>query len=206
MQEGKRKASRIARDSLSSISRYLLFMVSLALAATILGYTRSNGDFGSIGVMVQGVEDLAVSIKSMPLVQQIATVFLHNMRVVVIILGVSWFPILPVVAVTIMNSIMIGAMIKATAFATGIPPITVIVGLLPHGIFELLAFFLGAAASLRIGMLLPLWINKTIDGSYMKKAATDAVVVFFAFVMPLMLIAASIEVTFSSWLSSVLAR
>ncbi|HOG53694.1 MAG TPA: stage II sporulation protein M, partial [Bacillota bacterium] len=178
MQEGRRKVAQIAMGSLLSISRYLLFMITLALTAAILGYTRSNGDFGSIGVMVQGVEDLAVSIKGMPLFQQIAAVFLHNMRVVVIILGVSWFPILPVVAVTIMNSIMIGVMIKATAFATGIPPITVVVGLLPHGIFELLAFFLGAAASLRIGMLMPLWINRTVDGRYMRKAATDAAVVF----------------------------
>lgn len=201
-----RRLTQIAASALYSTLRYLLFMVILSSTAAILGYTRSTGDFGSIGVMVRGVEDLAVSIKPMPLIGQVAAVFLHNMRVIVILLGVSWFPVLPVIAVTIMNSIMIGAMIKATASATGIAPITVAVGLLPHGIFELGAFFIGAAACLRIGMLMPLWVGKKVDGPYIKRAATDAIVLFFAFVVPLMLIASLIEVTFSSWLAEVLAR
>ena len=147
-----------------------------------------------------------VSIRPMPLIGQVAAVFMHNMRVIVILLGVSWFPVLPVLAVTIMNSIMIGAMIKATSAATGIAPITVAVGLLPHGIFELGAFFIWAEACLRIGMLMPLWVVKKVYGPYIKKAATDAFVLFFMIVVPLMLLASLIEVTFSSWLAEVLAR
>ncbi|HOS51205.1 MAG TPA: hypothetical protein PLI10_07295, partial [Bacillota bacterium] len=77
-----RRLTQIAASALHSTLRYLLFMVILSSTAAILGYTRSTGDFGSIGVMVRGVEDLAVSIKPMPLIGQVAAVFLHNMRVI----------------------------------------------------------------------------------------------------------------------------
>lgn len=196
----------IAAGSLYDNLRYLLFVAVVCITAAVLGYVRSTGDFGSIGVMVKGVEDLAVSIRSKPLHEQIAAVFFHNMRVIVIILGASWLPLIPVLAVMIMNSIMIGAMIAATSTATGIPPITIAVGLLPHGIFEIAAFFIAAAACLRIGMLVPLWLGKDIDGVFMKKALTAAVLSILLIVTPLMLVAAGIEVTFSSWLAEVLAR
>jgi stage II sporulation protein M len=192
--------------ALNSITRYLIFMVFLSATASVLGYMRSAGDFGNIGVMIKGVEDLAVSLRSMPLLEQWLSVFIHNMRVVIIVIGMSWFPIIPVMTVALMNSIMLGAMLKATAEATGIAPITVLVGLMPHGIFELAAFFIGAAISLRIGMLLPLWVTKAVDGSKIKKAGYDALLLFFTVIVPLMLVASFIEVTFSAWLAEVLAR
>lgn len=196
----------ITGRALSSVIRYLIFTALMSATAAIVGYIRSNGDFGSIAVMIQGVEDLAVSLRSKPLIEQWLGVFAHNMRVIVILIGVSWVPVIPVMAVALMNSIMLGAMLKATALATGIPPITVLVGLLPHGIFELTAFFIGAAMCLRIGMLVPLWIGKAVDNLHMKRAAYDVLILFFAVIVPLMLAASFIEVTFSAWLAEVLAR
>lgn len=192
--------------ALHSTTRYLIFVVFLSGTAATLGFMRSTGDFGNIGVMIKGVEDLAVSLRSMPVLEQWLSVFVHNMRVVVILYGMSWLPVLPVMAVTLMNSIMVGAMLKATAEATGIAPIVVLVGLLPHGLFELTAFMVGAAASLRIGLLLPLWATRAVEGPRMKKAGYDALLLFFAVIVPLMLVASLIEVTFSAWLAEVLAR
>lgn len=192
--------------ALSSVLRYIIFVALMCITAAVVGYARSNGDFGSIAVMIKGVEDLAVSLKSKPILEQWLGVFAHNMRVIVILVGASWVPVIPVMAVALMNSIMLGAMLKATAAATGIPPITVLVGLLPHGILELSAFVIGAAMCLRIGMLIPLWISKTLDNSRMKRAAYDVLILFFAVIVPLMLVASLIEVTFSAWLAEVLAR
>lgn len=206
MGKGGSSIRGITGRALGSIVRYLVFVTLMSATAAVVGYARTNGDFGSIAVMIQGIEDLAVNLRSKPLVVQWLSVFAHNMRVIVILVGVSWVPVVPVMAVALMNSIMLGAMLKATAVATGIPAITVLVGLLPHGIFELTAFMIGTAMCLRIGMLMPLWVGKAIDTERMKKAGYDVLVLFFAVIVPLLLVASLIEVTISAWLASVLAR
>ena len=118
---------------------------------------------------------------------------LNNLRacLVSVLLGFIPFFFIPALSVLI-NAGIIGAVLAVSARG-GIPIwLTVLVGLLPHGIFELPALFLGFS----LGVSLCLTMTKSVvrlDGSAITAELKNIVRVYLLNILPLLVIAAAVE-------------
>ncbi|WKZ42815.1 MAG: stage II sporulation protein M [Anaerolineales bacterium] len=121
--------------------------------------------------------------------------FYHNARatLIIFILGMVSFGTLGV-AFFIGNIGLVGGVLGGAAIIGFSPVLTFVAGVLPHGIFELTAFFLATAAMLKSGaQLVTPQPEKSLSEILMISIA-DWFRVFIGIVLPLLAIAAVIEV------------
>ena len=121
--------------------------------------------------------------------------FYHNARTTVafLVLGLVSFATLGL-TLFLGNMALIGGVLGAASLVGYSPWLTLIAGVLPHGIFELTAVFLATAAMLRVGaQLVTPQTDKSLGEIFLVSMA-DWFRVFIGIVIPLLAIAAIIEV------------
>ena len=92
------------------------------------------------------------------------------------------------------NIALIGGVMGAASLVGYSPLLTFVAGVLPHGIFELSAVFLATAAMLRVGaQLVTPQTDKSLGEIFLLSLA-DWFRIFIGLVLPLLVIAAIIEV------------
>lgn len=125
----------------------------------------------------------------------VAILFLHNARttVVFLALGLVSFSTLGL-ALFLGNIGLVGGVMGAANIVGFSPLLTFIAGVLPHGIFELTAIFLATAAMFKVGAQLVTPQTEKSLGEVLLLSLADWFRVFIGIVLPLLAIAAVIEV------------
>jgi stage II sporulation protein M len=121
--------------------------------------------------------------------------FFYNARatVVFLLMGLISFGTLGL-ALFLFNFVLVGGVLGAAELVGFSPLLTFLVGILPHGLFELTAVILATAAMLRVGALL---VSPNIDksiGETLLTSLADWFRVFIGLVVPLLAVAAVIEI------------
>lgn len=122
-------------------------------------------------------------------------VMLNNLFACATCVGMGLIPLLylPVLAV-LSNALMIGALLGAgTAFGAFSPLKTVVFGLMPHGIFELTAFFLSMAMGLYLCRALSGKLFRTRAEEKLMPVLNGIAKIFVLAVIPLIAAASAVE-------------
>lgn len=121
--------------------------------------------------------------------------FMHNARttVVFLALGLISFSTLGL-TLFIGNIGLVGGVMGAASIVGFSPVLTFLAGVLPHGIFELTAIFLATAAMFKVGAQLVTPQTEKSLGEVLLLSLADWFRVFIGIVLPLLAIAAVIEV------------
>lgn len=121
--------------------------------------------------------------------------FLHNARTTVIflLLGLVSFATLGI-TLMLVNMGLVGAVLGGASLIGYSPLLMFASGILPHGIFELTAIFLAAAAMFKVGAQLVTPQTEKSLGEVLLLSLADWLRVFVGVVVPLLAIAAAIEV------------
>ncbi|MCC6300763.1 MAG: stage II sporulation protein M [Anaerolineales bacterium] len=127
--------------------------------------------------------------------------FLHNLRAVAIIflLGLVSFATLGL-AFFIGNMALVGGVLGGANVIGFSPMLIFVAGVLPHGVFELTAFFLATAAMLKAGALLVTPQPDRSLGEVLLFALADWTRVFVGIVAPFLAVAAVIEIYVTPYL------
>jgi len=125
----------------------------------------------------------------------VPVLFYHNARTTVafLLLGVVSFATLGL-TLFIGNIGLVGGVLGAASLIGYSPLLTFVVGVLPHGMFELTAVFLATAAMLRVGAQLVTPQTEKSLGETLLLSLADWFRVFIGIVVPLLAIAAVVEV------------
>jgi uncharacterized membrane protein SpoIIM required for sporulation len=123
------------------------------------------------------------------------TLFYHNARTTVIflILGLISFSTLGL-TLFLGNIALVGGVMGAASLVGYSPLLTFVAGILPHGIFELSAVILATAAMLKVGAQLVTPQSDKSLGETLLLSLADWTRIFLGIVVPLLAIAAVIEV------------
>ena len=121
--------------------------------------------------------------------------FLHNTRTTVafLLLGLLSFSTLGL-TLFIGNIGLVGGVMGAARLVGFSPLLTFVAGVLPHGIFELTAVFLATAAMFRVGAQLVTPQTEKSLGEVLLISLADWMRIFVGLVLPLLAVAALIEV------------
>jgi uncharacterized membrane protein SpoIIM required for sporulation len=125
----------------------------------------------------------------------VPVLFYHNARttVVLLLLGLVSFATLGL-TLFIVNIALIGGVLGAASLIGYSPWLVLVAGVLPHGIFELSAVFLATAAMLKTGAQLVTPQSEKSLGEMLLIALADWFRVFVGVSLPLLAIAAVIEI------------
>lgn len=121
--------------------------------------------------------------------------FYHNARttVIILLLGLVSFATLGVTALLV-NVGLVGGVLGGASLVGYSPLVVFAAGILPHGIFELTAVFLAAAAMFKVGAQLVTPQAESSLGEAVLLSLADWLRVFVGVVVPLLAVAAVIEV------------
>lgn len=121
--------------------------------------------------------------------------FFHNARttVVFLLLGLVSFATLGV-TLLLLNMGLVGGVLGGASLIGYSPLLVFVSGILPHGIFELTAVFLAAAAMFKVGAQLVTPQTEKSLGEVLLLSLADWLRVFVGLVVPLLAVAAVIEV------------
>ena len=121
--------------------------------------------------------------------------FLHNARTVVtfLLLGLLSFATLGL-TLFIVNIALVGGVMGAASLVGYSPLLIFVVGVLPHGIFELTAVFLATAAMLKVGAQLVTPQGEKSLGEVLLLSLADWFRIFIGIVLPFLAISALIEI------------
>jgi uncharacterized membrane protein SpoIIM required for sporulation len=121
--------------------------------------------------------------------------FLYNTRTTIVFLltGLFSFGTLGL-TLFMLNFVLVGGVLGAAELVGFSPLLTFAIGILPHGIFELTAVILATAAMLKVGAQLVSTNTDKSLGETLLLSLTDWLKVFIGLVVPLLAVAAVIEI------------
>jgi uncharacterized membrane protein SpoIIM required for sporulation/ABC-type transport system involved in multi-copper enzyme maturation permease subunit len=136
----------------------------------------------------------------------ISFVLWQNVRVLAVASLLAVFSFGVMVILIVMAPISIAGYLTTQLLAAGLNPMTVYATLIPHSLFEVPAAILAAAAALRLGaVVISPPPNRTLGQAWME-ALADATRLWVTVVLPLLIIAAIVEVTVTPSLVGWVAR
>lgn len=191
------------RESLQRLRTPLLVTTVLAIAAFAVGYQWTITNVPSMleRASSQNVTTFTELLKKSPDLQtlgrdiSVTYLFRHNVRtmVIILILGIVSFSVLGMF-IYLINAALIGGVLGVFQII-GLSPLNLFLyGILPHGIFELPALLLASATVLRLGiMLVTPQLGKSMGDIFIELLA-DWAKIFIGLVVPLLAVAAMVEV------------
>lgn len=190
-------------QSISQLKRPLIITSALGVAAIVASYWWVVVQVpGLIAITPDRADRIQTLVaERLPILDNFSSqlpapiLFLFNTRAIVVIFlfGLATFATLGL-AVFLGNMALIGGVLGGAQIIGYSPILLFISGILPHGIFELTAFFLATAAMLKAGATL---VTPQLDrslGEVFLLALADWTRVFVGIVLPLLAIAAVIEI------------
>jgi stage II sporulation protein M len=181
--EQRREFARLRPFAIASV---LLFCAAAVAGAMAIVY------FPQLAMQLQELlKQFAQMFRGLPKLQLAIAIFFNNsIKTLVVILLGPLFGIAPVIFL-IMNGAILGAVMPVAAATRGLW--TSIMTIVPHGIVELPAIFLGTSMGLRLGMHPWLRLAGKTDATLMSELGL-ALRIYFTIILPLLLLAAAIEV------------
>ena len=132
-----------------SFKRWLFLAVFLFLAGLAWGLTLSVNNPGPLAENVDALKKLADFLAPLPQTSVAAFIFLKNVLAVLVGFALSPFFCLVPVAALVLNGGLLGLVSATVVQEKSLDYL--LAGVLPHGIFELPALFIGEAAALSFG-------------------------------------------------------
>jgi len=177
----------------------ILITSLIGLAGLVAGYLWILDNSSQLN-LVTSSEDFQKSMEmtlGVPTNLQISFqyIWLHNLRAValILLLGVFSFGVLGTI-LFIGNMGLIGAVLAVVKIVGYSPTLLALSGILPHGLFEIPAVILASAAVLYIGAVLVTPVPGRTLGEVLLGALADWAKVNLGLVLPLLTLAAAIEV------------
>ncbi len=181
----------------------VLFMLAIALVGVWMGYDWSMDNVP--GILENAGPDyqarlseqafLSPEILDFPDRISAPALFMHNSSVVlgILLAGLVSFSVLGIL-VYLLNIGLLGGVFGLFQIL-GLPSMPLfLAGVVPHGVFEIPALILASAAVLRIGVMLVTPQTGKSIGEVVIELLADWLIVFIGIVLPLLAIAAAVEV------------
>ncbi|MEA4882091.1 MAG: stage II sporulation protein M [Clostridia bacterium] len=177
--------------------RYLLFAGVLFSACIVIGYRGYSGSGDSLPWVFASLVRLKDSMATASPGRRILILFWNNFRVTLISVGLGWLlGLVPLVSLAL-NGVIIGVGVRSMMLRSGASLPAVAASFAAHGLFELPAFVAGQAVGIRIGFLTPLaWRGKG-GAPDLGRAVAEGVTILVLFVVPLLALAAVLELEVS---------
>ena len=178
------------------------------LGSMIPGYLVAIYAHDTANQLLSGLENKAQSLTSQPPLQMMLGIFFNNASGGFMALLFGLFAGLFPLFFILTNGMVIGIMLEIMIVKYGVAYGTLIflVGVLPHGIFELPAIFISTAIGLKLGyevvkaFLMPLLPGNGSAGTRLENGLTNVslefwngLMIFIFWVLPILLVAALIE-------------
>lgn len=178
---------------LYSIRVFLAITILLFLASMIPGYLVAVYAHGTANQLLSGLENKAQTLTGQPPIQMMLGIFFNNaldgFLSMAFGLVIGLFPLFFILT----NGMVIGIMLELMIVKYGVAYGTFIflVGIMPHGIFELPAIFISTSIGLKLGyeVLRTIFLRKTD----MVLELRNALMIFIFWILPMLLVAALIE-------------
>jgi stage II sporulation protein M len=182
---------REIKNYLYSLRFYILFSLLIFLFAIVLGWTGAKVAPEESKEILEEMEKLLGPIVEISSFWQFLCVFLNNALTAfsAILFGVA-FGIFPLLCV-FTNGEILGILAFLSHETLSIPMF--LTGILPHGIIEIPVLILAGAAGIKIGKIVidRIFSKKKVE---IKKELSSALGLFLKILLPLLLIAAAIEI------------
>jgi stage II sporulation protein M len=176
-----------------SYRRYLLFAAMLLTTCIMVGYRGFNPSADSLPWIFDNLVKLRDSMAGASELEQMAMLFWNNLKSTLISIGLGWiFGIIPMVSICL-NGVIIGAGAKLMVAKDALPMPIVIASFLQHGVLELPAFLAGQIVGLRLGFLIPVVWRGRASRDDLGRAAAEGAIILGLFCLPLLAIAAVVE-------------
>lgn len=189
--------------TLRQLSQPLMIVLALSVVAIIASYVwviryvptfvdltpeRTDQIRGLVSQNISNIDNLDEHVPA-PLL------FYHNARTTVLflLLGLVSFATMGM-TLLLVNMGIVGGVLGAASLVGYSPLLIFVSGILPHGVFELTAVFLAAAAMFKVGAQLVTPQSEKSLGEVLLLSLADWFRVFIGIVLPLLAIAALIEV------------
>lgn len=179
--------------------RYIVFALVIFICGFVSGFYASSRPpgvrDGVFDQVIEGFREMGERVESFGLWGRVGFVFKNNARVVLLsILAGVLFGIPPII-VTFLNGLFIGV-VSGDIARQGVHILTfLLVGVLPHGIFELPAFILAEALAIRLGFNILAYRRGSFQGKTLMKVARATILLTVLIVLPLLGLAALVEMT-----------
>ncbi|MBZ3935148.1 stage II sporulation protein M [Methanimicrococcus blatticola] len=182
---------------LSPVTKPVFWITVVFLAALILSYV--------FGYFYPEVFEFLFNFGGLPEDGSISVmfyIFFNNTRIVFLLIFLGFlFGFLPV-SIILVNGFTVGIVAEYTIKEEGL--LFLLTGLLPHGIVEIPVILLGAGVGYYSGVLASRTLMKRISFASFKQSFIDGTWIFFLIAVPLLFIAAVIEVYVTSPLLGVI--
>ncbi|MDO9349427.1 MAG: stage II sporulation protein M, partial [Anaerolineales bacterium] len=190
---------REVTKTLRRLALPILILSLLGLIGMIVGYTwiLENSSQFSLAASPASIKKAMEMTLDTPANLQInfQYIWLHNLRAVVVVLLLGFFSFGVLGTIVFIGNIgLIGAVLALVKVLGYSPTLLALSGILPHGIFEIPALILSSAAVLHIGVVLVTPIPGRTLGEVLLEALADWAKVGLGLVLPLLTVAAAIEV------------
>ncbi|OYT53427.1 MAG: hypothetical protein B6U72_05595 [Candidatus Altiarchaeales archaeon ex4484_2] len=198
------------RNVAAGVLKTSVFFVFVFFFSAIVGF---HNYYSAVDVIIPLLEKMRYDIFNPT--SQLSTavnVFMNNLSVSLIIYLTGITVALPILVVSF-NGFIVGFFARYSLLHDEIGLSFFVKGVLAHSIFELPALFIAASSGLRVGTvfysLLFEVLEKRLRGeqynlkqkiTVLKKRMNEGVAVFISIVLPLLLIAAFVEVYITAWL------
>lgn len=142
------------KDVLRQNRNWLVLAVIIFLAGSLLSYfsgVLQGGSLPGIETQLGDLQKLFDLILGNPPLISSLIIFLKNFMAMVQMLFLGAFAGISPLATLFMNGYILGIVAASYRVVGGSVPVMILFGILPHGIFELFAFFLCGALGLKMG-------------------------------------------------------
>jgi stage II sporulation protein M len=174
---------------------FLLAIISIFVLCIILGYAIATLEPSMTDKLLSGLEQKAADLSSLSPLGMAWGIFVNNASgcLLAIALGLI-LGIYPAFFIA-SNGVIIGAALSMVIVKYGavVGILVFIIGLLPHGIFELSAVFISAAMGIKLAYDLIRSVIKS-DLNIIKNSVWEALQMYLFWILPILLVAAFIEV------------
>lgn len=182
--------------ALKAYHRYLIFAAILFTTCIVVGYRGYHpAPDGALPWAFKGLVTLAHSMEGKGFWVKVAMIFGNNLRITMISVALGWLLGLVPLAGICMNGVAIGMMSRLMTLQESWTVGMAIASFLPHGLFELPAFIAGQSIGLRIGFLAPLVWRRKYSSADLGRAVAEGATILGLFVVPMLALAALIELT-----------
>lgn len=174
---------------------FLLIVVSLFVLCIIAGYAIAVAEPSMIDTLLSGLEQKAADLSSLSPVDMAIGIFVNNASGCFLAIGLGLilgiYPAFFIASNGVIIGVALGMVIAKYGAVLGV--LVFVIGLLPHGIFELSAVFISSAMGIKLAYDLVRSVIKS-DLNIIKNSVWEAIQMYLFWILPILLVAAFIEV------------
>lgn len=185
-------------EALLRTKNFILISAALFIFGIVLGFVieQVSPDNGFFGMVLKELENIGSGFGEKSVVDSVVFLFIHNLEAVLFSIISGIFLIFPVIFILI-NGAVIGFFFGAANNPA------LFIAIIPHGVFELPAFLTGAGVGMRLGFVIIMPEKGKTRIACLKDVTADALKILIL-IIPMLLIAAIIEITISAALAKML--